>query len=523
MQSSLTERDYTSRRGELSAYGRAVNSARTLRTLIIAAAFISSALLLIAVFLIPTELKIVRVTLLLSASTLLLFFIVIWKTAREHFIDPDLAFRKWLQQVCDGELSARIDLPESHRHYKELNFHTRNLASSLRQLSTDMEAMVDTQTQRLEKQNRVLELLFQLTSDVAGEIELQSVLKAVCTHVANWQEGAEVAAYLLDEESASLKLKASSSADRSCFSTDRSVADLPRNAIAGAKSQSTVFEQINNEQQIIKVPIFKANQLVGMVEVVAAFDRQINAKESQRVLQTVSEQLTMFIAKESALESAQNARLIKERTQLGAEIHDSLAQTLLAARYQVSMLCDSLSNDSATSHCADASRIQAMIDEANEEVRGLIGEFRKPLTEHRYAGAIQKTIDDFNRSSQIEVFFQLDNPGIRFTAREDAVIERIVSEALVNAKKYSSATMIRVYIRDEASGARSVLIEDDGVGFNAIDLSEQSEGSGGNQIGLSIMRDRALSIGAIFSIDSEPGEGTRVFLKLPPLVHSEGA
>jgi len=34
------------------------------------------------------------------------------------------------------------------------------------------------------------------------------------------------------------------------------------------------------------------------------------------------------------------------------------------------------------------------------------------------------------------------------------------------------------------------------------------------------MRDRALSIGAILNIDSEPGEGTRVFLKLPPLVLS---
>ena len=39
----------------------------------------------------------------------------------------------------------------------------------------------------------------------------------------------------------------------------------------------------------------------------------------------------------------------------------------------------------------------------------------------------------------------------------------------------------------------------------------------GDHIGLSIMRDRALSIGAILDIDSEPGEGTRISMKLPPV------
>jgi len=52
-------------------------------------------------------------------------------------------------------------------------------------------------------------------------------------------------------------------------------------------------------------------------------------------------------------------------------------------------------------------------------------------------------------------------------------------------------------------------------------IVQQSSGDAGNQIGLSIMRDRALSIGAILNIESEPGEGTRVFLKLPPLVLTE--
>ena len=99
------------------------------------------------------------------------------------------------------------------------------------------------------------------------------------------------------------------------------------------------------------------------------------------------------------------------------------------------------------------------------------------------------------------------------------MVQRIVREALINANKYSNATAIRVYLRVEHSGARSLLIEDDGDGFNAsspVPENDTTDNAVGDHIGLSIMRDRALSIGAILTIDSEPGEGTRISLQLPP-------
>jgi len=576
MQTNIREKDYTTRRGELSAYGRAVNSSRLLRYLLIGFGALTAILLVLALLLLPQAFATARIVIVLAIATLLTGLIIIWRVTREHFIDPDFAFRKWLQQVCDGELGARIELPTSHRHYKELDFHTRNLASALRQLSTDMESLVDSQTQRLENQNRVLELLFQVTSDVAGELDLQSVLDTVCTHLSRWLSDAQVAAYLLEPSSGKLKLQAASVNDKQIFAIERALSDLPDSEVLGDGATGVIALQKHNGiincdsgRQWLRIPIYKLDEVAGMVEVVVDSEMDISHesiadqnvseqstisdqstissqsntkariadKESQRIFRTVSEQLSMFVARESALESAHNARLIKERSELGAEIHDSLAQTLLAARYQTSLLRESLQKTAPIYN--DVVRIEGMIDEANGEVRGLIGEYRKPLSEHRYTDTIQKLIDDFNRDSPIEVFFQLDNPNIRFTAREDSVIERIVGEALVNAKKYANPTMIRVYVHVEPSGMRNVLIEDDGIGFcmeesegvaaattgqeltTRNSIVQQSSGDAGNQIGLSIMRDRALSIGAILNIESEPGEGTRVFLKLPPLVLTE--
>lgn len=539
MQTDIPEKDYTTRRGELSAYGRAVNSSRLLRYLLVSFAVVTVALLVYALLLIPSSHTVARIVIVLGIATLVTGYICIWRISKEHFVDPDLAFRKWLQQVCDGELDARIELPDSHRHYKELDFHTRNLASALRQLSSDMESLVATQTQRLENQNRVVELLFQVTSDVAGELDLPSVLDTVCTHLSSWLSDAKVAAYLVESVSdgEGLKLKATSVADKRVFAADRPLADLPH-----ARDSSVIIPSVTaSTEQCLKIPIYKLKTVTGMVEVIVAKEQDLTGVESQRIFQTVSEQLSMFVARESALESAHNASLIRERNELGAEIHDSLAQTLLAARYQTSLLRETLQKTTPVYN--DLVRIENMIDEANVEVRGLIGEYRKPLTEHRYTDTIQNVIDEFNRDSPIEVFFQLDNPNIRFTAREDSVIERIVRESLVNAKKYSEASMIRVYVHDEPSGVRSVLIEDDGVGFcnelasqdSLLEATaagctraiagatgaQQAEKNTGDHIGLSIMRDRALTIGAILTIDSEPGEGTRVFLKLPPLALSE--
>jgi len=520
MQNNLPKKDYTSRRGELSAFGRATNSSKNLQRLIATVAVLGVVILLAAI--VVSENTIAKGVLLLAVIVIVLGLILIWRFTKSHFIDPDLSFRKWIQQVCDGELNAGIDLPPTHRHFKELDFHTRNLTSSLRHLSTDMETLVDSQTKRLETQNRVLELLFQLTSDVVCELDLQSVLNTVCTHLSGWLDGADVGAYILENDN--LKLRAVSGPNLSLFTTHRPASDLPLSENQPSRQISTPeFKsiQMSPGKNALQLPVFKQSDVVGMVEIVVGNSSVLQSKDTQRVFQTVSEQLSAFVLRDSAFESAHNARLVKERTQLGADLHDSLAQTLLATSYKVRMMRETLASSIEADVSIEAATIDEMINEANAELRGLIGEYRKPLSEHRPAEVIRNIIDDFNRNSEVEVFFQQDNPEILFTPREDTVVQRVIGEALNNARKYAKASMIRVYVRMETSGARSILIEDDGIGFCSEERSKDTISGSADQIGLSIMRDRALSIGANLTIESELEEGTRVFLKLPPLELSE--
>ncbi len=497
----LADKDYTSRRGELSTYGRAINAFNVLKWLCLSGLVLMIALLMVVLF-VP---QLGRVAIVILIAALIIGLAYVWSYTTEHFIIPDLALRKWLQQLCDGELRTSIGLPETHPHFKELDFHTGNVAATLKQLSDDMENLVGTQTKRLENQNQVLELLFQLTSDVAGEIDQQSVLDTVCTDLASWLGDVPVAAYMLEGDR--LKLQATNNPDHfsNCGAPSELVSEVSSVAIGHSGYQ-------------LKIPFFKGREVVGIVEVQGQENLLEPGRDTQRVFKTVSDQLSMFVAKHLVLESVHHARVIKERTRLGAEIHDSLAQTLLACRYQITMLREAFEKDPSESILKDLVRVEGIIDEANVEVRELIGQYRQSPDQQRYTDSIQTIIDDFNSSSDTPVFFQNDNPHIKVTAREGSVIQRIIREALINASKYSNATMIRVYLRVEPSGVRNVLIEDDGIGFCAEAITLQAGDGIGEHIGLSIMRDRATSIGAIITIDSEPGEGTRINLKLPPYV-----
>jgi two-component system nitrate/nitrite sensor histidine kinase NarX len=493
MERAIADRDYTSRRGELSAYGRAVNAQKTVKWLLVG---LTVAIVLIAacVLLLPNVVT-REAALLVICVIAVAGGLTLWRVIKAQLIEPELATRKWIQQICDGELRSTIELPPDHSHYKELDFHTRNVGTLLRQLSDEMETLVDSQTRRLESQNRVLELLFRLTSDVAHEIDQQSVFETVCHSLA-------VGAYMKVDESLQLQAASHSSA----FTAEY---DL-----------SALVDEVVLEKNGLRIPILRGNDPMGVLLVISDDHEQLQRRSSQQVFKTLSEQLSMFVARQYVLESVQQARLVKERSMLGAEIHDSLAQTLLACRYQVRMLREQLEQNPAAPVLKDLLRVEGTIDEANVEVRELIGQTRQATEEQPYADSIQGIIEEHNRAGGIPVFFQNDNPHVDASAREASVVQRIVREALINANKYSNATAIRVYLHIDHAGVRSLLIEDDGDGFNLSTVEsvhDSSHDAIGDHIGLSIMRDRALSIGAILDIDSEPGEGTRISLKLPPI------
>lgn len=524
-----SSRDYRLRRGEISAYGRAENSFRQLSRLFIIVSGVLFVALVLMALLWPVHNLAWRFVLVAIAVFLLLGMSLIYWYNHKHFVEPDMAFRVWLQNVCDGELGTHINLDNTHPHYKELDFHTRNLSAALRDLSDEMDALVESQTNKLNEQKSVLEFLYKLTADVSSETDNESAFVTTCHHLAQWFQAARVLCYRVNNSSGNLD----------CIAIRRSVDDdnNPRVLIEQVDqnnhilvSANMVPDQVtmissadNSDVDRIWVPFFVDEQLTGVVLVEQAQSKQFEHPETERLLSTVSEQLSLLCTKQLVQEQMVRSQLNLDRNELAAEIHDSLAQTLLAIRYQTALLSEKLKQRNEEETYQDIVSLNGSIEEANEEVRGLIREFRNPLTKHRNADSLQQVLDEFSKKSGVAFYFQADDPQIRFTPREESTLQRILREALNNTEKYAKATMVRVYLQRDISGARRVLIEDDGVGFalpevSSVPLSNTS--SSGDHIGLDIMQERAVSIAGKLSIDSEPEEGTRITIELPPLFDS---
>ena len=231
----------------------------------------------------------------------------------------------------------------------------------------------------------------------------------------------------------------------------------------------------------------------------------------------LAEWLESLAADQEAQLQQQQSRLVRhsdrllrfeDRSAIANELHDSLAQSLASLKMQVRVLDDTLRQDNEVAIWKEMENIQAGLDEANIELRELITYFRLPVDGNGVVSAIEKAVSRFRLTSSIEAVLQNHWPAVNLPVEYERQVLRIVQEGLANVRKHSGADMVRILL-NQVHDARRVLIEDDGVGMSL--TPDEMD----NHFGLSIMQERADSIGATLQLESEPGDGTRIILTLP--------
>ena len=233
------------------------------------------------------------------------------------------------------------------------------------------------------------------------------------------------------------------------------------------------------------------NRLAEWLESLAA-DQEAQLLQQQSRLARHSDRLLRF----------------EDRSAIANELHDSLAQSLASLKMQVRVLDDTLRQDNEVAIWKEMENIQAGLDEANIELRELITYFRLPVDGNGVVSAIEKAVSRFRLTSSIEAVLQHHWPEVNLPVEYERQVLRIVQEGLANVRKHSGADMVRILL-NQAHDARRVLIEDDGIGMSL------TSGEIDNHFGLSIMQERAGSIGATLQLESDPGDGTRIILTLP--------
>jgi len=152
--------------------------------------------------------------------------------------------------------------------------------------------------------------------------------------------------------------------------------------------------------------------------------------------------------------------------------------------------------------------VENSLDEAYSDLRELIAHCRTPINKQGLIPAVEKLISRFRKESGIHVLLQEEWHHSDLPPNMEMHIFRIVQEAMNNIRKHSDANNVRLMFRCDDKGHHTVLVENDGVGFEAPESSEHP----GKHLGLTIMQERAKHLGGKLRIESEPDEGTRIEL-----------
>ncbi|MCG7954208.1 MAG: histidine kinase, partial [Candidatus Thiodiazotropha endolucinida] len=265
-----------------------------------------------------------------------------------------------------------------------------------------------------------------------------------------------------------------------------------------------------DEVERVSVPMWYHGDVLGFYHLYVDRPGIYDGREDVLdILNTIGSHLGMAVAKQRSDSEARRLSIVEERTSLAHELHDSLAQTLARLRFQVRMREETLQNEAVPRTAKqEAKRIHNGLDEAHDELRELINSFRAPMDQRGLIPALGKLVERFNQETSIHAFFQPDCLKTDLDTTQEMQALRIVQESLANIRKHANAHTVRVLLRCRSPGQYLILVEDDGVGFEGA----APKGNPGEHIGLSIMEERARRVDGELSIESEPGEGTRVEL-----------
>lgn len=193
-------------------------------------------------------------------------------------------------------------------------------------------------------------------------------------------------------------------------------------------------------------------------------------------------------------------------------MHDGLAQMISTLALRNDQAAQMIEDGRTAGASHELAEIQDIISLAGSDLRRSINALREqPGPPCSLQDSIATLLRNDRRESLPELRFSSTIAEMLHLkpAYQDQITS-IVQEALCNARKHSRATVVTVTL--ERAGDRYIIsVKDDGIGFDV----ERAERLSGNHFGLSIMRARALRVGADLTIDSSPANGTRLLLSWP--------
>ncbi len=200
-----------------------------------------------------------------------------------------------------------------------------------------------------------------------------------------------------------------------------------------------------------------------------------------------------------------------ERRRIAQELHDDAIQELSVIVNRAQKLASGkIATISEARECGKS--IKSAVVGVSDEIRRISRDLRPSILDNvGLVSAIRWLVDRLNEEEGINGSVVVKGIERGFSSESEVTIFRIVQEALNNVRQHSGATQVLVTVEFSPEFAR-IVIKDNGKGFNLDRVAGSLAAKG--KIGIMGMQQRAKLLNATFSMQSQPGKGTRVSIEV---------
>ncbi len=202
-----------------------------------------------------------------------------------------------------------------------------------------------------------------------------------------------------------------------------------------------------------------------------------------------------------------NETLEREIQRIAHAVHDEAGQLVVAARLAMSGIAQDLS----PSLQGQLKEVGTILDQVEKQLRRLSHELRPTvLDDLGLVPAVRFLAEGLSKRSELSIRVE-SSLETRCPPNIETALYRIIQEALTNITKHARAENVKIQLTRVANHLHC-LVEDDGAGFDVSTLLSRKENRG---LGLVGIRERLNAVGGTLQVESQPGRGTGLLVKIP--------
>lgn len=402
-----------------------------------------------------------------------------------------------VQAAQRGDLSHRT----SYRGDDEIGALARtfnSMAENLQAMYRQLEDRVADKTRRLSQSNNALQVLYDTAHRTALGADQAADWVPIVTEIEDRLSTGPIV----------LTLAETGGGPVSRVTRDGVETELQAGAAthAGLAPDDALQRTRKRDDGGLRIPIADGNDRYGVLDVASTGGA---LTESQRQLtETVADHIATALARARREAERRRLALMEERSAIARELHDSLAQSLSYLKIQTTRVERELGASATDDARRAMDELRQGLNSAYRQLRELLNTFRLQLAHRGLREALEAAVTEFSERGDIPIELRWDAANDLLNPNEELHIVQIVREALTNVIQHAEAGSACVGVNGGANEL-TVSIADDGRGTATTTDDYQ-------QHGMTIMRDRAQSLGSELTVTAATSGGTLIELTFQP-------